>query len=116
MPLIQVKSSISKVESSKAQTLLKEISSKASDILGKPESYVMTSFEGGIPMTFGGTDGPTCYLEVKSVGTMSKEQTKKLSATFCEIISQQLKVPENRIYIEFNNSEGFMWGWNGSTF
>ena len=76
----------------------------------------MTAFEGDVPMTFGGTVDPACYVEIKSVGTMNSDQTKKMSQDFCTQISDKLYVPANRIYIEFADAKGSMWGWNKSTF
>jgi len=116
MPLIKVQSSVSQPEKSAVENLLTDLSAKLAQHLGKPESYVMTAFEGDVPMTFGGTVDPACYVEIKSVGTMSSEQTKKMSQDFCSQISDRLDVPANRIYIEFADAKGSMWGWNKSTF
>jgi len=83
--------------------------------LSKPESYVMTAFEPDTAMTFAGTTEPTCYVEIKSVGTMNPTLTQTMSQD-CQQIGQTLNVPENRIYIEFADAKGSMWGWNSSTF
>jgi phenylpyruvate tautomerase PptA (4-oxalocrotonate tautomerase family) len=116
MPLIQVKTTVSTPEKTKVELLLKSLSASLAKHLGKPESYVMTAFESDVPMTFAGTTDPVCYLEVKSVGSMSPTQTKTMSEDFCQQINQAFAVPKNRIYIEFNDAKGSMWGWNGSTF
>lgn len=116
MPLIKVQSSISSPESSLVEGLLKTLSAKLAKHLGKPESYVMTAFEPDVPMTFGGTTEPVCYVEVKSVGNMSPAQTEAMSEDFCQVINENLGVPANRTYIEFADAKGSMWGWNSSTF
>lgn len=116
MPLIKVQSSVSQPEKKAIQSLLKKLSTKLAQHLGKPESYVMTAFEADVPMTFGGTFDPVCYVEIKSVGTMSSSQTQNMSQDFCSEISEQLNIDPNRIYIEFADSKGYMWGWNESTF
>ena len=116
MPLIQVKTTVSSPEKTEVESLLKSLSSSLAHHLGKPESYVMTAFESDVPMTFGGTTDPVCYMEVKSIGRMNPTQTKTMSEEFCQKINQTLGVDENRIYIEFNDAQGSMWGWNGSTF
>ena len=116
MPLIKIQSSIAQPEKSAVENLLTDLSAKLAQHLGKPESYVMTAFEGDVPMTFGGTVDPACYVEIKSVGTMSSDLTKKMSQDFCTQISDKLDVPANRIYIEFADAKGYMWGWNQSTF
>jgi phenylpyruvate tautomerase PptA (4-oxalocrotonate tautomerase family) len=116
MPLIKVQTSVSAAEKSEVDALLKGLSAKLARHLGKPESYVMTAFEPGVPMTFAGTSEPVCYVEVKSVGSMKPEQTKAMSQDFCQQINEALSVDKNRIYIEFNDAKGYLWGWNGSTF
>lgn len=117
MPLIKVQTSVKKPETDKIDSLLKILSAMVSQHFGKPESYVMTAFESDVPMTFGGSnDEPVCYIEIKSIGTMNPNQTKTMSQDFCEKINQALGVPKNRIYIEFSDAKGSMWGWDSSTF
>ncbi len=116
MPLIKVQSSVTAPEKSNVENLLKTLSAKVANHFGKPESYVMTIFESDIPMTFGGTFEPVCYVEIKNIGTMSSSQTKAMSADFCQEIEDKLGVPANRIYIEFNDAQRHLWGWNKGTF
>ncbi|WP_036486202.1 phenylpyruvate tautomerase MIF-related protein [Myxosarcina sp. GI1] len=116
MPLIKVQSSIAQPEKSTVESLLKSLSADLAKQIGKPESYIMTAFEADIPMTFAGSLDPVCYIEIKSVGTMNSEQTSAMSQHFCQQISEKLGVPTKRIYIEFADAQGYMWGWNGSTF
>lgn len=116
MPLIKVKSSVTISDESIIDELISTLSAKLAKHLGKPESYVMTAFESGIKMTFNGTFKPVCYVEVKSIGTMSLSQTKSLSQDICQEIKAKLGVPIKRIYIEFADAKDYMWGWNGTTF
>ncbi|MBW4463071.1 MAG: hypothetical protein KME47_22945 [Nodosilinea sp. WJT8-NPBG4] len=116
MPLIKVQTSVSSPDKAEVKGLLKELSASLASHLGKPESYVMTAFEANIPMTFGGTTEPVCYVEIKSVGTMGSAKTRAMSQEFCAQLETALGVPKNRTYIEFADAPGAMWGWNGSTF
>jgi phenylpyruvate tautomerase len=116
MPLIKVQTSVCAPAKADVEAMLKSLSAKLALHTGKPESYVMTAFEPGIPMTFGGNTEPTCYIEIKSVGTMKPEQTQAMSQDFSQEINQALGVAKNRIYIEFADAKGAMWGWNGTTF
>jgi len=116
MPLIKVQTSVPKPEPTQIETFLKTLSSKLANHLGKPESYVMTALETEIPMTFGGTTDPVCYIEIKNIGKMSPNQTKSMSQDFCQVVQQELGVPANRIYLEFSDAERHLWGWNGGTF
>jgi phenylpyruvate tautomerase PptA (4-oxalocrotonate tautomerase family) len=116
MPLIKVQTSAVTPAKSEVETILKSLSAALAKHLGKPESYVMTALESGAAMTFGGTSDPTCYVEIKNVGSMSPQQTTAMSQDFCQKLSEGFGVPTNRIYIEFADSKGSMWGWNSSTF
>ena len=116
MPLIKVQSSVDSPDKATVDGLLKSLSANLAKHLGKPESYVMTAFEPNVAMTFGGTVEPACYIEIKSVGNMSSAQTKAMSEDFCQQINEKLQVSKNRIYIEFADAKGSMWGWNSSTF
>ncbi len=116
MPLIKVQTSVASPDASAVESLLKELSTSLAKHLGKPESYVMTAFEPGMAMTFAGTTDPVCYVEIKSVGTMSSSQTKAMSQDFCQKLNTVLGVPTNRTYIKFADAKGAMWGWNGATF
>lgn len=100
----------------KVEAILKSLSAKLAQHTGKPESYIMTAFEPGVPMTFAGITEPVCYIEVKSIGTMKPDQTQAMSQDFCQEINKALGVPQNRIYIEFADAKGAMWGWNGGIF
>lgn len=116
MPLIKVQTSVDAIEPAIIEGLLKILSAKLAQHLGKPESYVMTVFEPNVAMTFAGTIEPVCYVEVKSIGTMSPAQTQAMSQDFCQTLNEKLGVAANRIYIEFADAKAAMWGWNSSTF
>jgi len=116
MPIIKVQSSVATPDQAQLESLLSSLSAKLAKHFGKPESYVMTVFESDVPMTFGGTNEPACYVEIKSIGTMKPEQTKAMSADFCQQIESELGVEKNRIYIEFTDAQRYLWGWNGGTF
>lgn len=116
MPLIKVQTSVVAPDQSVVEVLLKNLSTSLAKHTGKPESYVMTALETNVPMTFAGTSEPTCYIEVKSVGSFSSTQTKAMSQDFCDQVAQALGVSGDRTYIEFADAKGYLWGWNGSTF
>jgi phenylpyruvate tautomerase PptA (4-oxalocrotonate tautomerase family) len=96
--------------------LLSELSRYVAEQLGKPESYVMTAIEHPAGMTFGGTSEPACYVELKNVGHFTPELTLKLSAELCQRLEHVLGVEKRRIYIEFGDAQGYLWGHDGDTF
>ena len=115
MPLIQVFTSAGPTADG-AKGLLGELSKLAATRFGKPERWVMTCLVPGLPMTFGGDPAPAAFVAVKNVGSMSLQDTNVLSREICERISKALGVPFDRIYIDFADAVGAMWGWNGETF
>ena len=115
MPLIQVFTSAG-TPADGGKTLLGELSKLAAARFGKPERWVMTCLVPGLPMTFGGDRAPAAFVAVKNVGKMSTDDTTVLSQKICARVSQALDVPFDRIYIDFADAVGAMWGWNGETF
>ncbi len=116
MPFVHVKTSVNAPEKTVVDQLLTTLSANLAQHLGKPESYVMTAFVPNLAMTFGGTFEPVCFIEVKNIGSMKPNQTKAISQDFCTKINEVLGVPKNRIYLEFADAQGYLWGWNSSTF
>ena len=114
MPLIRIVTSAE--PPANAETLLRELSGLLAREIGKPESYVMTCLEPRAAMTFGGTTEPACYVEVKNVGALGPDLTKRLSAAITERIGRATGVKGARLYIEFAESKGHHWGFDGDTF
>jgi len=94
---------------------LKQASELIAEQLGKPERYVMVVMEPPVPMVFAGSDDPTVFMELKSIG-LSESQTPELSNALCELAHRTLGVAPDRVYIEFADAPRKMWGWNRATF
>ena len=112
MPFIKVQTN-QNVENK--EEILKKLSAKMADKLGKPESYVMTGLDSKLTMTFGGSTEKTAFIEVKSIG-LSESMTDDLSKFICDFLEKEVGVKKNRVYIQFVNAPGSMWGWDGGTF
>jgi phenylpyruvate tautomerase PptA (4-oxalocrotonate tautomerase family) len=111
-----VYSSASTPAADNVRQLLSELSSLLAREIGKPESYVMTNLVPRTEMTFAGTFEPACYAEVKSIGKFTAAQTQRITARLCELLAKSLGVQPSRIYIEFADAAGYLWGFNGGTF
>lgn len=112
MPFIKVQTN-QKVK--RKEELLKKLSAAMAEKIGKPESYIMTALEADLKMTFGGSTEKTAFIEVKSIG-LKHSMTEELSQFICKFIEQEMEIEQNRIYIEFTDAPGAMWGWDGGTF
>lgn len=96
-------------------SVLRKLSQIAAKETSKPESYVMIEVSDNRAMLFAGNDSPLAFLECKSIG-LSEKQAKSLSSAISELLNVELKIPANRVYIEFSNAPAAFWGYNGSTF
>jgi phenylpyruvate tautomerase len=80
----------------------------------KPESYVMIAVEAKASMSMSGNDAPAAFLDYRALGLPSDR--KAFSDTLCTLISDQLGIAGDRIYISMTDSERQNWGWNHDTF
>jgi phenylpyruvate tautomerase len=114
MPYLKIQTNQT-VNPGEAEALISKASKLVATELGKPEKYVMVALSNPVPMVFAGTDAPTAYLELKSIGLPSS-RTGDLSQALCALIENELAISQKRVYIEFADAPRTMWGWNGSTF
>jgi phenylpyruvate tautomerase len=112
MPLLTIKTN---TKINHADDFALTASKTVSEILGKPESYIMIDVMPEQTLIFAGNNEPAALLTLKSLG-LPESSTADFSSTLCELINSQLGINKNRIYIEFSNPERHMWGWNGATF
>ena len=114
MPLLRLETSVS-IPDDKRQALLASLSELVSETIGKPEQYVMVSVN---PATIwmSGESGPAAFVDVRSVGGLSRELNRKLSEKVCGILHEHLGIPPDRTYLNFTDTEAANWGWNGRTF
>ena len=97
-----------------ADVLISKASKLVASELGKPESYVMVALAPPVPMLFAGSNEPTAYLELKSIG-LPESRTADLSKALCHLMTE-LNISQNRVYIEFADAPRAMWGWDSKTF
>eukprot|EP00252_Welwitschia_mirabilis_P018810 TRINITY_DN4207_c0_g1_i1.p1 TRINITY_DN4207_c0_g1~~TRINITY_DN4207_c0_g1_i1.p1 ORF type:complete len:116 (-),score=18.86 TRINITY_DN4207_c0_g1_i1:291-638(-) len=114
MPSLSITTNVS-LDGVNTSAILSEASTAVAQILGKPESYVMVQLKGSVPISFGGSENPAAYGELVSIGSLSPETNKKLSAGISHIVESKLSVPKSRFYIKFYNVKASDFGWNGST-
>lgn len=99
-----------------ASDILKDATKAVAKIIGKPESYVMVLVNGGVPISFGGTEEPAAYGELISIGGLGPSVNAKLSATIAEILQTKMSIESSRFYIKFYDVQRPFFGFNGSTF
>lgn len=114
MPYLKIQTNREIADDAK-QEILKRASVLVSKNVGKPEKYVMVRIDPSQPMIFAGNNAPCAYLELKSIG-LPESKTETLSKVLCQLMLDELKIPSERVYIEFADAKDSMWGWNSGTF
>jgi phenylpyruvate tautomerase PptA (4-oxalocrotonate tautomerase family) len=112
MPYIKIQTN---GEVGSKEGFLKKLSAEMAEKLSKPESYIMTALEADLKMTFAGNTEKTAFIELKSIG-LAESMTGELSGFICDFVEKELGIKKDRVYIDFADSPGAMWGWNGGTF
>ena len=114
MPYIKIETNTT-VDKTQARDFIKKASAYIAGMLGKPEQWIMLAFHDRVSLLFNGNDKPSAYIELKSIGLM-ESSCAVLSEKICDFITGELGIPPERIYIEFWNINGKMFGWNRTTF
>jgi phenylpyruvate tautomerase len=114
MPYLKIQTNLELSDASRRE-ILRKASVLLAKNLGKPEKYVMLRFDAAQPMMFAGSAEPCAFVELKSIG-LPENRTAALSRVLCQFLGDELKIPSERIYIEFTDARDVMWGWDGGTF
>lgn len=114
MPYLKISTNMS-LDQERETALASAASTLVSQLLSKPESYVLIEINSAGTMLFAGSDEPLAYMELKSIG-LPENKTADFSNELCRLVSAQLNINTDRIYIEFASAERHLWGWNKDTF
>ncbi|MBQ4104977.1 MAG: hypothetical protein IJC86_01135 [Clostridia bacterium] len=97
------------------EEILKSKLGEAIALIGKPEAYLMLQFEENCRLWFAGSnDEDAAYVEVALLHSAPKASYEKLTEEICKILSEELSIPSDRIYVKFSETE--FWGWDGRMF
>lgn len=113
MPFINTK--VTTEISSEKEAVLKARFGKAMALIGKPEAYLMLNFEDKQRMWFAGDNSKdTAFVDVSILHTAPRASYEKLTEELCNIISEELLISPDRIYVKFEETEN--WGHSGYMF
>lgn len=113
MPYVNSKVTL-KVSKDKEQ-ILKQKLGKAMSLLNKPESYLMIGFEDECTLYFAGEElQKGAFIDIQIFGNATNQAYDKMTAEVCNIYEQELGIPQNKIYVKYQEVDH--WGWNGSNF
>lgn len=114
MPYLKINTNIA-LDKDREKALALCASPLLSELLNKPESYIMIEVTSNLNIVFAASTEPAAYLELKSIG-LPEADTKMLSSRLCDFIQSQIDITPERIYIEFCSANRHLWGWNKNTF
>ncbi len=97
------------------QALMNKASAFIADLLGKPEQYVMISIQTDAPLIFGGSEDPTAFVELKSIG-LPRDRCGEFAEKISGFVQAELGPPPDRVFIDFKALERDLFAWNGKTF
>lgn len=114
MPFIGSKVSV-KISKEKEEIIKKRLGEAIELIPGKSETFLMLGFEDEYSLYFSGEKlEKGAFIEVKIFGEASKDAYAKLTTAICSIFEEELEIPQNKIYIKYEEVKD--WGWNGRNF
>ncbi|MBE6864268.1 MAG: hypothetical protein E7495_06855 [Ruminococcus flavefaciens] len=113
MPFIDVKTNVP-VSVDKADIIKTALGQAITAIPGKSESWLMVGIEPEYKLWFRGTRDAAAMVEVSVYGGASSSALSALTRNITDIITHQLGISADRIYVKYSETEN--WGWNGSNF
>ncbi len=112
MPFIDAKVSVA-VTPVQEESVKQKLGKAISLIPGKSETWLMLNIQPGCHLYFQGTNSePAAMVEVKLFGSASPAAYGKMTAEVTKILSSELAIPENRVFVKYEEVQH--WGWNGS--
>ena len=114
MPLLKLETTVA-LSDERKQTLLASLSKIVAGTIGKPEQYVMVIVSPAA-MLMSGKPGEAALVDIRSIGGFSDDVNQRLAQKICNLLSEFLGVPPDRIYLNFTDVAAGNWGWNGDTF
>ncbi|XP_059719732.1 macrophage migration inhibitory factor-like [Haemorhous mexicanus] len=114
MPKFIVNTNISKAKV--PESFARELTQHLSKALGKPAQYLAIQISPDQVMSFGGSTDPCAMCFLYSIGKMGEKENKVYSKLLCDLMSKQLKIPSDRIYISFFDISPGNVGWDNITF
>ena len=113
MPVVQVTTNLALTDVEKSNCL-QTLSRAVSELLGKSEDFVMTSWISA-KMTMAGTEHPTMLVDLRAI-RLAEDAPQQLTAELCERIRLTTDIQADRVYIIYRNEPPGNWGWNSKTF
>ncbi|XP_057753537.1 uncharacterized protein LOC130973140 [Arachis stenosperma] len=83
--------------------IFSECTTAVSTIIGKPKRMVMVLLTSSVLVTLGGSNEPTAYAEIVSMGGINSEVKKKLIEAIGNILETHLSIPTSRFFLKISD-------------
>jgi phenylpyruvate tautomerase PptA (4-oxalocrotonate tautomerase family) len=67
-------------------------------------------------MVFGEKPGHCCCIQIHNIGVLMPAESQLICQRICDLLSRELNIHPERIYLIFRPVDGHHWGWNHTTF
>jgi phenylpyruvate tautomerase len=114
MPLLKLQFS-EELSVEKKESMHKRLCEIVSGIFSKPPSYIMVIIE-KTDISMAGNSGNASFIELRSIGGITPKNTAAFAESVTRYVNAETGIPSDRIFINFSDIPGTLWGWNGSTF
>ncbi|KAL3830228.1 hypothetical protein ACJIZ3_019030 [Penstemon smallii] len=102
MPCLDISTNVNLdgINSDVHDSIFSELTKALSQIIGRPEHFVMILLKGSVPLTFGGNKEPAALAEIVSMDIINSEMKRKLIATIGSILQAKLSIPKTRFVLK----------------
>ncbi|XP_048369608.1 macrophage migration inhibitory factor [Sphaerodactylus townsendi] len=114
MPMLVVNTNVSR--EAVPEGLLGELTKQLAKATGKPAQYIAIHIVPNQLMSFGDSTDPCALCSLHSIGKIGGPQNKAYSKLVCDLLTKNLQIPADRVYINYYDMNASNVGWNGSTF
>jgi len=115
MPLVRLEIT-EKLQAEQRASLCASLSVLCAETIGKPEEYQMAIVLDGLTMQRSGRPGPVAFVDIRSIGGLTRKVNQILSEKICRLLQQELGIPGDRVYLNMTDMPGDRWGHDGKTF
>ncbi|GMF45780.1 unnamed protein product [Phytophthora fragariaefolia] len=114
MPYASITSNIPKSSVDIAATST-AIAKTLEESFGFPAAFMMVELNLDVPMLLQLNDEPVAYVHARCIGRVDSERNPKTISALTKTVSEQLKVPAERIYVVLEDIKVGNWGAAGTT-
>ena len=115
MPLVRLETT-EKLQADQKAALCARLSAICAETIGKPEEYQMAVVLDGLTIQRSGKTGPAAFVDIRSIGGLTRKVNQVLSEKICRLLQQELGISGDRVYLNMTDVPGDRWGHDGTTF